>query len=89
MYLFGKSGIALYHLVLACTNRGILVLAGTGRVQTGTYQYRPVRSNLPVYVQGYRVPDAGWHLERWVTMISHVISHNCDITCDIELHHVI
>ncbi len=29
------------------------------------------------------------HLEPWVTMISHVISHNCDITCDIELHHVI
>ena len=29
------------------------------------------------------------HLEPWVTVISHVISHNCDITCDIKLHHVI
>ncbi len=26
-------------------------------VQTGTYQYVPVRSNLPVYVQVYRIPD--------------------------------
>ena len=32
---------------------------------------------------------AGIHLEPWVTVISHVISHNCDITCDIKLYHVI
>ena len=28
------------------------------------------------------------HLEPWVTEISHMISHNCDITCDIELQHL-
>ncbi len=26
-------------------------------VQTGKYQYVSVRSNLPVYVQVYRIPD--------------------------------
>jgi hypothetical protein len=51
LYLFGNSGTALYHLVLACTNRGILVLAGTGTdwyvpVQTSTFQFACLRSGV-------------------------------------------
>ena len=26
------------------------------------------------------------HKKPWITVISHVISHNCEITCDVELH---
>ena len=37
------------------------------------------------YIQVY----TRYHLEPWVTMISHMISHNYDIICDIELYHVI
>ena len=40
-------------------------------------------------LQSVRVGPQLAHLEPWVTVISHVISHNCDIICDIELYHVI
>ncbi len=51
-YQTKKSGTALYHLVLACTYWGNLVLAGSG-----TYLYILVRTNLPLFVQVYRIPD--------------------------------
>ena len=64
LYLLVPSCSKLRNLVLPCTILYRLVPIGEFLyllvlVQTGTYQYRPVRSNLPVYVQVYRIPDAG------------------------------
>jgi hypothetical protein len=62
LYLLVPSCSKLRNLVLPCTNLYLLVPSGEilyllVLVQTGTYQYRPVRSNFPVYVQVYRIPD--------------------------------
>ena len=43
----------MYKLVPACTNLVNPVPTGTG-----TYQFIPVRTNLLVFVQVYRIPDA-------------------------------
>ncbi len=62
LYLLVPSCSKLRNLALPCTILYRLEPIGEFLyllvlVQTGTYQYRPVRSNLPVYVQVYRIPD--------------------------------
>ncbi len=66
-------------------------------VRTSTYLFVPVCTSMyhlenPVLTCTVLYhPVRIVHLEPWVTVtrISRMISPNCDITCDIELHHAI